>query len=110
MARPRTQLHEILVNLMGGDVDSSKKLAVYFQPPTEGMVYPCIKYERSGLSSRHDADNIRYLTYKRYDVTVMDRDPDSLIPDQVEALPHSRHDRSFKGPDGLNHFVFVVFF
>jgi hypothetical protein len=50
-----------------------------------------------------------YLLFKRYQVTVLDREPDSLIPDQVEALPHSRFDREYV-VDGLNHFVFDLFF
>lgn len=108
MARPRSQLHEILVDLMGGAEDETKKLAVYFQPPTNGMDYPCIKYERDDSFSRY-ADNLKFLFYKRYTLTVMDRNPDSLIPDQVETLPHSRFDR-FYVVDGLNHFVFNLYF
>lgn len=107
MARSRLLLHEILRNLMGGDVDPEKKLTVYFQAPTT-MDYPCIKYERSQSRNFH-ADDLLYLFYKRYTVTVIDRDPDSLIPDQVESLPHSRFDR-FYVVDGLNHFVFDLFF
>ena len=108
MAQSRLQLHETLQNLMGGDTNPDLKLTVYFQPPEEGMKYPCIKYERSNSRALH-ADNLLYFFYKRYTVTVMDRDPDSLIPDQVEALPHSRIDRKF-AVDGLNHFVFDLFF
>lgn len=108
MARSRLQLQTVLEDLMGGAEDETKKLAVYFQPPTEGMVYPCIKYARSS-SFTSNADNLKYLFYKRYDITVIDRDPDSLIPDQVESLPHSRFDR-FYVVDGLNHFVFNLFF
>jgi hypothetical protein len=101
MARPRSQLHDILKNL-DGVADA------YFQAPTTGMQYPCIKYQRS-RSLAFDADNLKYLLYKRYTVTVIDRDPDSLIPDQVEALPHSRFDR-FYAVEGLNHFVFDLYF
>lgn len=108
MARSRLQLHEQLVNLMGGDSDPDKKLTVYFQAPEDGMDYPCIKYERSQSRPLH-ADNLLYLLYKRYTVTVIDRNPDSLIPDQVESLPHSRIDRKFV-VDGLHHFVFNLFF
>lgn len=108
MARPRSQLQTVLENLMGGAEDETKKLNVYFQPPTSGMVYPCIKYERNDSFSRY-ADNLKFLLYKRYDLTVIDRNPDSLIPDQVETLPHSRFDR-FYVADGLNHFVFNLYF
>lgn len=107
MARSQSQLQLLLEDLMGGAEDETKKLKVYFQAPTT-MDYPCIKYERAQSRSFH-ADNLLYLLYKRYTVTVIDRDPDSLIPDQVEALPHSRFDR-FYVVDGLNHFVFDLFF
>jgi hypothetical protein len=100
MARSQSQLQSLLEGLEGPE-------KVYFQPPTT-MVYPCIKYERSNSRAFH-ADNLLYLFYKRYTVTVIDRDPDSLIPDQVEALPHSRFDREYV-VDGLNHFVFDLFF
>lgn len=100
MARSQSQLQSLLKGL-DGVVDA------YFQPPTT-MQYPCIKYERSG-SRKFSADNLMYLFYKRYTVTVIDRDPDSLIPDQVEALPHSTFDRKYV-VDGLNHFVFDLFF
>lgn len=100
MARSREQLQTLLSDLEG-------VVAAYFQAPTT-MEYPCIKYERSNSRAFH-ADNLLYLLYKRYTVTVIDRDPDSLIPDQVEALPHSRFDRKYV-VDGLNHFVFDLFF
>lgn len=100
MARSQSQLQTLLKGLTGVK-------DAYFQPPTT-MEYPCIKYERSN-SRAFRADNILYLLYKRYTVTVIDRDPDSLIPDQVEALPHSRFDRKYV-VDGLNHFVFDLFF
>lgn len=100
MARSQSQLHEVLVAL----TDASN---VYFQPPTP-MAYPCIIYERSS-SKVSFADNVKYVLLKGYTITVIDRNPVSLIPDQVEALPHCRFDRFFK-TDGLNHFVFQLFF
>lgn len=108
MARSQSQLQSLLENIMGGDDDPDLKIKAYFQPPTK-MEYPCIKYERSRASRVLHADNLKYLLYKRYTLTVIDRNPDSLIPDQVEALPHSQFDRKFE-VEGLNHFVFDLFF
>lgn len=81
---------------------------VYFQPP-EGfrMAYPCIVYERKGIDSRH-ADNEPYLTQKRYQVTVIDKSPDSLIPDKVAMLPKCRHEQYFAS-DNLHHDVFTLY-
>lgn len=101
MAQPRSQLQTVLENLEGAE-------GVYFQPKTN-LEYPCIVYERGIASDVAFADNVKYMLKKGYTITVIDRNPDSPIPDQVEALPHCRFDRSFK-TDGLNHFVFQLFF
>ncbi|MGG6499379.1 UNVERIFIED_CONTAM: hypothetical protein NY603_41310, partial [Bacteroidetes bacterium 56_B9] len=55
------------------------------------------------------ADNRPYLHAKRYQVTVVDRNPDSPLPDLVEAFPLCRLDRAFAA-DELHHWVFNVFF
>jgi hypothetical protein len=82
---------------------------VYFQPPSnEKMQYPCILYAREGSETRH-ADDRLYMLTKRYQVTVIDRDPDSSLPDLVEGLPLCSMDRKFVA-DGLNHYVFTLFF
>lgn len=102
MAQSRLLLDQILSDLTGVQ-------KAYFQPPSgTQMVYPCIVYQRSS-SNVLSADNIAYRFKKGYSVMVIDRDPDSLIPDQVEALPHTRFDR-FYVADGLNHFVYQLFF
>lgn len=101
MARPLSELQALLKGL-----DGVKD--AYVQPPTDGLQYPCIMIERS-TSDVKAADNIKYLFKKGYTVTVIDRAPDSQIPDLVEGLQLSRFDRFFR-TDGLNHFVFQMFF
>lgn len=101
MARSPSDLQMILKGLDGVE-------DAYLQPSTS-IVYPCIVFERGLPSDVSFADNIKYLLKKAYTVTVIDRDPKSLIPDQVEALPYCRFDRKFN-TDGLNHFVFQLFF
>lgn len=82
---------------------------VYFQsPPDPGMSYPCIIYNRDN-SRAEFAGNKLYLHLKRYQVTVVDRNPDTELPDIVEALPFCAFDRYFAA-DGLNHYVFTLFF
>lgn len=100
MARSRTELQTLLEAIPG-------PLAVYFQPPG-GMEFPCIRYERDN-SWISRADNRVYLFLKRYQVTVIDRDPDSAIPDLVEQLDHCRFDRFYK-TEGLNHWVYNLYF
>jgi hypothetical protein len=82
---------------------------VYFQPPPNiQMRYPCIVYQRD-ISRTSFADNLPYIHAKRYQVTVIDRDPDSELPDMVEALPYCSLNRSFAA-ESLNHYVFTLFF
>lgn len=83
--------------------------AVYFQPPESvKMEYPCIVYSvRSGDSIYADDGTYRYD--KGYDVTVIDRDPDSRIPDLIATtFPYCRYDRHYVS-DNLHHDVFVIF-
>lgn len=98
----RLELHEILIGLLGSN-------HVYFQPPPSvQMQYPCIVYERD-TSRTTFADDKPYNRRKRYQVTVIDRNPDSEIPDRVAMLPTAIHDRFFAADD-LNHDVFRLFF
>lgn len=82
---------------------------VYFQPPSNiSLVYPCIVYSRDYAETLF-ADNSPYRHTKRYQVTVIDRNPDSDIPDKVAKLPLSAYDRNFV-VDNLNHDVFRLYF
>jgi len=82
---------------------------VYFQPPSETqMQYPCIVYQRyNGISNF--ADNNPYHHIVGYQVTVIDPDPDSAIPDKVAQLPMCRRNRFFVASN-LNHDVFNLYF
>ena len=82
---------------------------VYFQPPSNvQIVYPCIVYEREP-SSVSFAGNKKYRGTTRYQITVIDRDPESPILPLVNGLPLSAHNRCFS-KDNLHHDVFTVFF
>ena len=84
-------------------------VSVYFQPPdTIRMSYPAIVYNRDYQKDDH-ADNIPYKRCRRYQVMVIDRDPDSAIPDKVSALPMSKYVRHFT-TEGLNHDIYYVYF
>jgi hypothetical protein len=80
---------------------------VYFQPPIL-MKYPCILYERySGKTSF--ADNDPYSHRKRYTITAIDKNPDSLIPDEIAKLRTCVFDRHFVS-NNLHHFVFNLYY
>src|SRR5687768_4084650 len=98
----RLELHALLTTLLGSP-------NVYFQPPESlRMKYPCIRYVRDFVNTDF-ADNKPYKHKKRYQVTVIDRDPDSEISDRVAALPLCTFDRFFTA-DSLNHDVYNLFF
>jgi hypothetical protein len=98
---PRLQLHDVLIGITDH---------VYFQPPENiVMQYPCIVYARESGDSSRFANNRPYQHVKRYQVTVIDRNPDSDLPDQVQDLPLCQFVRFFTA-DNLNHFVFNLFF
>jgi hypothetical protein len=96
----RSDLQELLLELCPN---------VYFQPPPSlAMQYPCVVYQRDYMLDEH-ADNETYVTFKRYQVTVLDRDPDSTIVDAVKRLALCTYDRFFT-VNNLNHDVFKLFF
>jgi hypothetical protein len=82
---------------------------VYFQPGNNvTMTYPAIVYQRATASTRH-ADNKPYNVEDQYEITVIDRNPDSQIHRMIATLPTSRHSRFFIY-EGLNHDVYTLFF
>lgn len=98
----RIKLHEELKTLIGSSY-------VYFQPPESvKMTYPCIVYGLDNIDVKH-ANDKTYLNTKRYNITVIDKNPDSIIPDKLLLLPMCSFDR-FYTADNLNHWVFTLYF
>lgn len=82
---------------------------VYFQPPVNIQIqYPCIVYARDN-SHTEFAGNRPYRHAKLYQVTVIDRNPDSDLPDMVEDLSVCKFNRFFAA-NSLNHYVFNLYF
>jgi len=71
------------------------------------MIYPCIVYERDNASTKH-ADDKPYAFAQRYQVTLIDHNPDSDVIDKLNALPLCAFNRHF-ATSGLNHDVFVIY-
>ncbi len=82
---------------------------VYFQPP-EGlkMQYPCIVYSRDYAVTEFANDNPYHYT-QRYQLIVIDQDPDSEILAQIAALPMCTFTRHFAASN-LNHDVYAIYF
>lgn len=98
----RLELQALLIELLGSD-------NVYFQPPSNlVMKYPAIVYQRQNADVRY-ADNKVYKDLTRYQVTVIDSDPDSVIHKKLLDLPMCSYDRFFVA-DNLNHDVYNLYF
>jgi hypothetical protein len=98
----RVDFHYILTGLLGSNY-------VYFQPPeTLKLTYPCIVYQREAEDVKY-ANNRLYTHKKRYQVTVIDKNPDSEIPDKIRQLPYSSFNRHYTA-DNLNHDVYDVYY
>lgn len=96
----RLQLQEMLEGICDN---------VYFQPPESvRMSYPAIRYELYDIDNKF-ADNKVYLQDRGYQLTVIDRDPDSEIADLVSRIDGIRFNRFYRA-DNLNHTVFVLYY
>lgn len=117
MSRPREELQQILENLMSEayealpdgvrNVTPNFSGHVYFQAPSR-IEYPAIVYERTSADTQF-ADDAPYIYEKRYQVTVIEKDPDSSIPDRVAMLPKCIFDRHYV-TENLHHDSFVIYF
>lgn len=98
----RLELQTVLENLLGSR-------NVYFQPPESvNMKYPAIVYALDDIDNR-SADNIPYLQYYHYQITVIDKNPDSVHVKNVAKLPMCSFERHYTA-NNLNHDVFTICF
>lgn len=99
----RLELHQILSEVLGST-------RVYFQPPENIKInYPCVIYARNYANARH-ADNNTYSFRYRYQITYIDREPDSDFPERlIQRLPMCVYDRHYTA-DNLNHEVLNVYY
>lgn len=102
MAKDRVDLHWELSTLLGSN-------NVYFQPTTlVKMSYPCIVYKLDAQNEVR-ANNGLYQMKKRYLVTVIDKDPDSKIPDKMMKFQYCSFDNFFVA-DNLNHYNYSLYY
>lgn len=105
MGRDRLLLQEIFRTILGADTS----VPVYFQPPPNlTMEYPCIVYNQDYADVKY-AGNGPYAYTKRYQVTVIDKKPDSLISDGIAKLPLCTFGRWFAS-ENLNHYIYNLYF
>ena len=99
----RLRLHEELCGLLGSR-------NVYFQPPENiKLKYDCIVYNKADKTLRH-ANNKKYYMMDRYEVTIIYKDPDNNLTDEIlEHFMYSGFERHFTS-DNLNHDVLSIYY
>jgi len=98
----RLQLQTMLETILGSR-------NVYYQPPeTVKLSYPCIIYSRNSEKTKF-ANNQPYSQAKQYKIMVVDKNPDSNIPDKISTLPMCSFDRHYTA-DNLNHNVYNIYY
>lgn len=101
MAR-RLTLQETLEELLGSR-------NVYYQSPDNvSMRYPAIRYTKTAINSEY-ADDRTYKNMKRYELIVIDKNPDNPVIDKLLELPYCSYDRHYKS-DNLNHDVLTLYY
>jgi len=107
----RTELGDLLRGVLTatGYNETAVQDMVHFQPPQNyRLTYPCIIYSLADIDTMF-ADNKPYLHQRKYTVTVIDRNPDSKIPNGVLQLPRCSFDRPYTA-DNLYHWVFTIYY
>lgn len=83
---------------------------VYFQPPSNiQMVYPCIIYIKTEKVTKF-GDDMRYLSKQGYRITVIERDPDSNIADNIEGSFQSCSISQYYTVDNLHHTTIELYY
>ena len=82
---------------------------VYYNPPeSKKLSYPAIVFNRAKIDNTFAGNNV-YVQFHRYEVTVIDYDPDSQYADKVSKMPMCSNDRNFIS-DNLYHNVFTLYY
>ena len=99
----RLELQSLLENILGSR-------NVYFQPPENiKLKYPCIIYKRGFIEKTTYANNKPYYQRIRYEVIVIDKDPDSEIPKSIAQLPMCVFERHYTS-DNLKHDLYNLYY
>lgn len=104
----RSELHEILCEILNITDPTDGDRHVYFQPPSSvKMKYPAIRYSLNRIDGEH-ANDKTYIQWPSYEVILIDKNPDSEYVQKILSLSTCKFDRSYP-KDNLNHFVFTIY-
>lgn len=102
--RTRSEFHQALVDALGAPY-------VYAQKPEGLKTYKGnrIIYSREEIDFSN-ADNQKYVGYSKYSVTLVSKDPDwPLVEDILHMFQFCKHDRHYV-TDNLNHDVYIIYY
>ena len=86
--------------------DSERR--VLYQPPASFMLsYPCILYKLNQMPPTF-ANNYPYQVEHQYELTVIDREPNSTLREEIAKQQKCTFVRSFES-DNLHHYVFHIY-
>lgn len=99
----RYKLQDILESILSSS-------QVYYNPPEgQKLTYPCIIYSLEG-EDKEKADNIRYKVMNRYSITVIYKNADSTITNDIlNSFNYVSFDRQYKS-DNLYHDAITLFY
>lgn len=102
----RIEFHNVLLTLFGTDLPQGH---LYFQPPENIQIeYPAVIYSRNNIKN-NSADDLVYSQGTEYQVTVVDKNPDSVLVNKLSKFPTSRYSRHFSTTN-INHDVFIILY
>lgn len=98
----RSTLHTKFKSILGSN-------NVYFQPPESvKMSYPAIVYRLTEMNTVYANDKV-YKKLNAYSVTVIDKNPDTVIPNSILEIPLTSFVNKFV-KDNLNHYNFKIYY
>lgn len=81
---------------------------VYFQTPENLKIeYPAVVFHLSKIEIDRASD-VPYKGAKEYSVTLITKDPEPDVIDEILKIPYSSLDTTYIS-DGMNHFVFTFY-
>lgn len=98
----RLKLHELLKEVIGSN-------NVYFQPPPAiKLKFPCLVYEIRVIDTKY-ANNRPYQHNVVYQLTYIDRDPDSPIVMKLADLPQTSWERVYKANEMYHNVLRITY-
>lgn len=98
----RIELQSMLENILGS------KNVYYQSPPSTGMKYPAIKYDKNRITSDY-ANNKKYRNKISYNLIVIDKRPDNPVIQKLLELPYCSYDRMYRS-DNLYHDSLTLYY